>query len=35
MDKGVYFNLLGKKHVSGFGLPPIAVTQNSNKKNYY
>jgi len=36
--KSVHLNRPGKKHNSGFGLPPIAVTKNKikkNKKNFY
>jgi len=33
LGKSVHLNRPGKKHNSGFGLPPIAVTKiNNNKK---
>jgi len=32
LGKSVHLNRPGKKHISGFGLPPIAVTKNSKKK---
>jgi len=32
LGKGVHLNRLGKKHSSGFGLPPIAVTKINKQK---
>jgi len=33
MGKSVYLNHPGKKHNSGFGLPPISVTKIHTKNN--
>jgi len=32
LGKSVHLNRPGKKHNSGFGLPPIAVTKNLKKQ---
>ena len=32
LGTSVHINRPGKKHISGFGLPPIAVTKINNKK---
>ena len=34
LGKSVHLNRPGKKHNSGFGLPPIAVTKINKKKRY-
>jgi len=35
LGKSVDLNRPGKKQISCFGLPPIAVTQNQMKKRFY
>jgi len=35
LGKSVHLSRLGKKQISGFGLPPISVTKNQIKKETF